>query len=448
MRSFEMRAAIVDLLVRIEQDSGYSHLLIDHEIKSRQLSTKDGALLTEIVYGVVQMRMTLDYYLNPFLQTTKKIQPWVRSLLRMSVYQMQWLDRVPDHAVIHDAVEIAKHRGHKGIQSFINGVLRNIQRKGVPDPSDIDDDIQRLSIETSHPEWLVKRWMNIYGWQMTIDMCYANNQPKPMSVRVQPLKISREQAMNELNEQGFVVRASNFSEQGMIIDEGNVFTTRLFDEGCLTIQDQSSMLVTEMLKAKPGMAVLDACSAPGGKATHTAEKMQNEGTIAAYDLHAKKAKQIKQKADQLNLTIITAGQGDARKLQSNHKPESFDRILVDAPCTGFGVIRGKPDIKYNKQEEDIGQLARIQIDILEQTAPLLKKGGLLIYSTCTVDRTENEHVVNTFLQRHSEYKVDETFVEDLPSPVRESPGQSATGLQLFPQTFSTDGFFLTRILRV
>ncbi len=295
----------------------------------------------------------------------------------MSVYQMQFLDRVPDHAIIHEAAEIAKHRGHKGIASFVNGVLRSVQRNGVPDTSKIEDDAKRLAVETSHPEWLIRRWVDMYGWRVTEDMCHANSSQKPMSVRVQPLKISRDRAMDELHELGFETRESGFSGQGIIIDKGNILKTWLFDEGYVTIQDQSSMLVTEMLQAEPGMAVLDACSAPGGKVTHTAEKMENKGSVAAYDLHAKKAKQIRQKADQLGLTIINAKQGDARKLQTEHKQESFDRILVDAPCSGFGVIRGKPDIKYNKQEKDIHQLAQIQADILEQVAPLLKKADCL-----------------------------------------------------------------------
>ncbi|SFD81765.1 16S rRNA (cytosine967-C5)-methyltransferase [Lentibacillus persicus] len=448
MKSFQLREAIVDLLVRIEQDSGYSHLLIDHEIRTRDISPKDEALMTEIVYGTIQHKLTIDYYLESFVDRKKKLKLWVRMLLRMSLYQMQFLDKVPDHAIIHEAVEIAKHRGHKGIASLVNGVLRSVQRKGVPDTAKIKDDTKRLAIETSHPEWLVKRWKNMYGFQLTRSMCYANLERKPLSVRVQPLKISREAIMEELAELGFETRKSDFSEQGVIVDEGNILHTRLFEEGYVTIQDQSSMLVTEMLNADSGMTVLDACSAPGGKVTHTAEKMRDEGTIVAYDLHAKKAKQIQKKADQLDLTIINAKAADARELQELHDKETFDRILIDAPCSGFGVIRGKPDIKYNKQEEDIEHLAKIQAEILNSVAPLLKKDGLLIYSTCTVDKMENEDLVKRFLANNPEFQVDNTFFEELPDKVQTSPGVSEIGLQLFPHSFSTDGFFLTRLKRV
>ncbi|MFC4557063.1 16S rRNA (cytosine(967)-C(5))-methyltransferase RsmB [Virgibacillus kekensis] len=447
MSNYQVREAIVDLLVRIEQDSGYSHLLIDHEIKSRKIPPRDEALLTEIVYGTIQRKMTLDYYLDSFVDKKKKIKPWVRMLLRMSVYQMVFLDKIPDHAIIHEAVEIGKHKGHKGIASFVNGVLRSIQRKGIPDTSAIESESKRISIETSHPEWMVKRWISMYGVEVTHDMCQANLERKVSSVRVQPLKITRKDVMDELNSLGFETRPSEFSDQGIIIDKGNVLKTRLFAEGYLSIQDQSSMLVAEMLDVEPEMAVLDACSAPGGKVTHIAEKMQDKGTIQAYDLHKKKAKLIDRKAELLNLSIIDAAEGDARKLQERHQPESFDRILVDAPCSGLGVIRGKPDIKYNKDEEDIERLAKIQLDILNHVAPLLKTNGLLVYSTCTVDKEENNEVVKAFLNSNPDFSLDESFMEELPESIKKSPGVTEAGVQLFPQTFYTDGFFLTRFIK-
>ncbi|WP_174613220.1 16S rRNA (cytosine(967)-C(5))-methyltransferase RsmB [Virgibacillus ihumii] len=444
MKKYKLREAIIDLLLRIDRDSGYSHLLIDHEIKSRNLSQRDGALLTEIVYGTVQRKLTLDYYLNAFVDNKKKIQPWVQMLLRMSVYQLEFLDRVPDHAVINEAVEIGKERGHKGIASFVNGVLRSIQRKGVPDMAELESRSKRLSIKTSHPEWLVNRWIKMYGYENTTSMCVANLERKPLSVRIQPLKTTREAAMDELSGLGFELRPSQVSDQGIIINKGNILQTELFKGGYVTIQDQSSMLAVEMLKAEPGMEVLDACSAPGGKATHIAEKMDNQGFINAYDLHAKKVNLIKEKATMLHLSIIEANQGDARNLDKLHAQESFDRILIDAPCSGLGVIRGKPDIKYNKTEKDIEQLAQIQSAILDKVAPLLKKGGLLVYSTCTVDKRENDDVVNAFLQSHDNYQIDPGFYEDIPIVLRDTEGCTETGLQIFPHTINSDGFFVTR----
>lgn len=438
---------MLDLLLRIDEDSGFSHLVIDHEINRRKIEPKDQALLTEVVYGTIERKLTLDYYLDSFIKSKKKIDSWVRMLLRMSVYQMVYLDKVPTYAIIHESVEIAKQRGHKGIGSFVNGVLRNVQRKGVRDTQEIKDQMKKLAIETSHPKWLVKRWAKHYGFQKTKEMCEANLAINPLSVRVQPLKISRDEAMNALREEGFEVKPSTFSDQGIIIEQGNVLHSELFLNGCMTIQDQSSMLVAEMLDVEPGMKVLDACSAPGGKATHIAEKMQNKGLVNAYDLHKKKINLVNQQAKKLHISIIDAKQADARNLQHIHEHESFDRILVDAPCSGLGVIRNKPDIKYNKQVDDIHRLSNIQLDILNSVAPLLKKGGLLLYSTCTVDVAENEGVVKSFLTNHSEYHVDENFFSTLPAVLRGSEGITSYGLQLFPQTYQTDGFFLTRLIK-
>lgn len=448
MSKYLLRNTIIDLLLRIDQDSGYSHLLINNEIKAKKISPKDEGLLTEIVYGTIQRKITLDFYIDYYLNSKKKIEPWVRMLLRMSIYQMNYLDKVPDHAIFHEAVEIAKQRGHKGVASLVNGLLRNIQRNGLPNIQLINDPVKRLSVDTSHPEWLVKRWIDHYGFEVTKEMCETNLTTKSIAVRIQPLKISREDAIERLRNEGYEVSASIFSEQGLVIEKGNILKSSLFEEGLVTIQDQSSMLVGEMLDAHAGYVVLDACSAPGGKATHIAEKMENKGVIHAHDLHKKKIKLINEKANALNISIIQAEAEDARKLNERYKNETFDRILVDAPCSGLGVMRGKPDIKYNKNEKDIERLSEIQRDILTTIAPLLKIEGKLIYSTCTVDPVENEEVVKVFLAEHKNYQIDKSFFEELPLEIRNSLGKTKYGLQLFPQTFDTDGFFLTRLIRI
>lgn len=445
MDRYKLRRTMLDLLLRIEEDSGYSHLLINHEIKRNQIASKDIGLLTEVVYGTIQRKRTLDYYLTAFVK--REIDDWVRMLLRMSVYQMQYLDRVPAHAIIHEAVEIAKQKGHQGIASFVNGVLRNIQRKGVPKTAGISNKTERLAVETSHPDWLVNRWISQYGFDVTKAMCEANVERKPLAIRIQPLKIKRTDAMEELSNEGFIVHPSIFSDQGIIIEQGNVLNSRLFKEGFITIQDESSMLATEMLHVQPGMHVLDACSAPGGKVTHMAEKMQNQGSIDAYDLHENKLKLINNKANELNLSIINAKQGDARKLHAVEAKESYDRIIVDAPCSGLGVIRSKPDIKYSKSVDDINRLATIQLDILSSVAALLKPDGMLIYSTCTVDKVENEQVVQRFLEKHSDFEIDKSFFKTLPTPLQDADGLSKDGLQLFPQTYQTNGFFIARFVK-
>lgn len=448
MAKHTLRETALDILLRIERDSGYSHLLMNQYIQSRQLSLKDIALLTEIVYGTVQRQLTLDYYLKAFIQKRKKLDQWVNILLRMSVYQMVYLDRVPSYAIIDEAVQIAKHRGHKGIASFVNGVLRNMQRKGVPNITAIDDDMKRLSIETSHPIWLINRWVDHYGFERTKAMCYANLKEKPLSVRVQPLRITRTEVLDQFTDAGIEAKPSLFSKQGIIVEKGHLLDHKLFTEGYVTIQDQTSMLVSEMLNVSPGMNVLDACSAPGGKTTHIAELMNNSGFIYAHDLHKNKLKLIEAKASKLKLNNIYTKQSDARHLHTLYSNETFDRILVDAPCSGLGVIRNKPDIKYNKHVKDIERLARIQLDILTAVAPLLKKGGQFVYSTCTVDPQENERVIERFLNKQQNFQVDAEFFQQLPTHLQSDVGITSYGLQIFPQTYNTDGFFLTRLKRL
>lgn len=448
MKPSQLRRNILEVLIRVEKDSGFSHLLLNQEINAKTLSSKDEALFTQIVYGTLERKLTLDYYLKQFIDPNKKIEAWVKILLRMSLYQMIYLDKVPDHAVIHEAVEIAKKKGHRGIQGFVNGVLRSVQRNGVADLSEIGQPLERLSIETSHPLWLVEHWVNQYGFETTEAICRANLKKKPIAVRVQPLKASRDTVMQQLEKEGFDVQASELSEQGIIIRKGNILTSELFQKGLLTIQDQSSMLVGEMIKADPGMTVLDSCSAPGGKATHIAEKMQNIGMIHAHDIHKKKVKLISEKAKTLGLTIIQAEQGDARKLKSKYQEVEFDRILVDAPCSGLGVIGSKPEIKYEKSLEDIDRLHVIQLDILNSVAGLLKAGGLMIYSTCTIEKAENEQVVEEFLRMNPNFEIDRLFFNELPETLQASLGITNYGLQLFPHTHQTDGFFLSRLKKV
>ncbi|MDL4840013.1 16S rRNA (cytosine(967)-C(5))-methyltransferase RsmB [Aquibacillus rhizosphaerae] len=446
MTKYLLRNTALDILIRVGEGGGFSHLLINQAIEKKGLSDRDEALLTEIVYGTIQRKLTIDYYLSHFIKGNKKLDSWVKWLLYMSIYQMTYLDKVPDHAIIHESVEIAKKRGHKGISSMVNGVLRSLQRKGLPLFEKVTDPVQRLGIETSHPFWLVKRWVDMYGFDVTEEMCKTNLHHKPISVRVQPMKISREDAIERLQDQGFEVEISNFSNQGLIITQGNVLRSNLFYDGYVTIQDQSSMLVAEMLQLQEEMTVLDACSAPGGKATHIAEKMSNKGVVFAYDLHEKKAKLVGKKALELDLSIINAKQADSRDLASYHEESSFDRILLDAPCSGLGVLRGKPDIKYSKSEQDIEKLASIQIELLESVSSLLKKDGKLLYSTCTVDKHENDNVIEKFLASHQDFEVDSSFFDGLPEIIKKnSIGISKWGVQLFPQEFDTDGFFLTRL---
>ncbi len=440
-----VREAALDVIEKINKNQAYSNLLLNETIKKHQLSRKDTGLLTEIVYGTIQRKQTLDFYLDDFLANRKRIQTWVISLLQLSLYQMIYLDRVPDRAIIHEAVEIAKKRGHKGVSGMVNGVLRNTQRKGLRNPEEIEDVAERISIAKSHPLWLVKRWIDQLGVEATEAMCDENLLAPYVTARVNVSKTSIDQVMTDLEKEGVQAVPGSLSEDAIKVLEGKLLETSVYKRGDLTIQDESSMLVARALGIEPGQKVLDACAAPGGKSTHIAERLNGSGHVNSLDLHAHKVKLIKKQAQRLNLRAIEAETLDSRNVAERFKAKSFDRILVDAPCTGFGVLRRKPDIKWSKQEEDINRITSVQKGILEAQASLVKPGGKLVYSTCTIEEAENQEVVKQFLADHPEFKLDETLINRLPDKVAEYCDGGE--LQLLPHYFGTDGFYIACLVK-
>jgi len=435
-----VRETALELLETVEKNQSYSNLLLNSVIKKNELDPKDIGLLTELTYGTLQRRMSLDFFLQPFLNNVKKLESWVRQLLRLTIYQMVYLDKIPDRAAIFEAVEIAKNRGHKGIAGMVNGVLRSIQRQGLPSLETIIDPIERLAIETSHPVWLVKRWVEQLGFERTKEMCELNLTAPLQTARVNLTKISRVDCLTKLSEEGFQVEASPVIQEAIKCYRGNLANSTVFKEGLITIQDESSMLAAYALDVSLNEYILDACAAPGGKSTHIAEKLQNTGKVISLDLHEHKVKLISNNADRLDLTNIEAIALDSRKVQEHFGRETFDRILLDAPCSGLGVIRRKPDMKYTKKEEDIFQLAIVQKNLLKAVSPLLKKGGILVYSTCTVDLTENQHVVEDFLTENSDFEGDFSFGERMPEVIR--PIVNSYELQILPQHIGSDGFYI------
>ncbi|MFS0643542.1 16S rRNA (cytosine(967)-C(5))-methyltransferase RsmB [Siminovitchia sp. 179-K 8D1 HS] len=431
-----VREAALDILEAVDQQRSYSNLLLNSFIEKNHIKGPDTALLTEMVYGTIQRKMTLDYYLAPFIK--KKLDHWVRNLLRLSLYQLVYLDRIPDRAVIHEAVEIAKRRGHQGIAGLVNGVLRSIQRKGIPSLESIPDPAERLAIETSHPIWLVKRWISQFGFEKTKEMCKTNLQAPVQTARVNELKISREQLLDLLEKEGLIANPSPIIPISVRAVKGNLARSEYYKRGYFTIQDESSMLAAYALDVSPQQKVLDACAAPGGKTAHIAERLENTGEVIALDLHEHKVKLIKEQANRLGLQNITVQVLDSRQANKFFPEQSFDRVLVDAPCSGLGVLRRKPDIKYAKTVEDIYSLKKVQINILHATAKLVKKGGVLVYSTCTVDREENVDSAEKFLEDHPDF---EPYPLKLPRPI--SALANGYYVQIMPQDFGSDGFFIS-----
>ncbi|MGJ7922445.1 16S rRNA (cytosine(967)-C(5))-methyltransferase RsmB [Neobacillus sp. LXY-4] len=435
-----VRETAVELLEAIDKNQAYSNLLLNKTIEKNHLDKIDVGLLTELTYGTLQRKMTLDFYLEPFLKNNKKLESWVINLLRITLYQMIYLDKIPDRAAIFEAVEIAKKRGHKGISGLVNGVLRNIQRSGLRDLKEINDPVERLAIETSHPLWLVKRWVDQLGFTRATDMCEMNLTAPLQTARVNLTKISREECISRLEEEGFAVEKSPIIPEAIKALRGNLASSKAFKEGLLTIQDESSMLVAYALGIQSNEKVLDACAAPGGKTTHIAERLNATGSVYSLDLHEHKVKLIKENAARLGLNNIDAKALDSRKVQEQFESETFDKILLDAPCSGLGVMRRKPDMKYTKKEEDLGRLQEIQTNLLKSVAPLLKKDGILVYSTCTIDKEENQQVVENFLKEYPEFSGDITLSDRMPEAVRALV--NGFSLQILPQDFGSDGFYI------
>lgn len=438
------RLLAVETLSRVTGQGGYSNLTLDHVINSHKLTPRDAGLLTNIVYGVIQHQLTLDFYLAPFIKG-RKLDNWIRCLLDTAVYQLQYLDKVPARAVFFDSTEIAKKLGHQGIAKFVTGVLRNAQRTGFPDPAAIADPVKRLSIESSTPVWLVEKLTAQLGEPKTRAILNVINVPAHASLRVNTTKITPAALLASLKPEFPDLKESPLTPIGLIAPSGHLAGTSAFVKGEYTMQDESSMLVAPSLDIQPGDVVLDACAAPGGKTTHIAQYLDPKqgGQVTALDLHANKVRLINKNAKRLGLKDrIHAQVLDARKVATTFSANSFDKILVDAPCSGLGLIRRKPEIKYTKTPEDPAHLQQIQLAILNSVAPTLKIGGRLTYSTCTMVKEENQDVVAQFLAAHPEFE--QVSVPTL-KPLHKA--HNAPALQLFPDDYDTDGFFIASLIR-
>ncbi|GAA3407055.1 16S rRNA (cytosine(967)-C(5))-methyltransferase RsmB [Paenibacillus hodogayensis] len=441
------RELALAVLTRVETGQAYSNLLLNQMLQKHGLSKSDAGLATELVYGTIQRRNTLDYWLEAFVaKGLAKLEPWVRNLLRLSVYQLRYLDRIPEHAAVNEAVSIAKRDGHAGISGMVNGVLRNvIRRKDELTIPDSLDPVSRISLETSHPAWLVKQWAERFGVETAERICRSNNEPPHASVRVNTLRLTRGELLERMEQAGMRARESVLAAEGVVVESGgNMALTPWYAAGELSVQDESSMLVAAMVDPQPGMSVLDCCAAPGGKTAHLAELMNDNGRIVACDLHEHKRELIAAQSDRLGLRCVETRTLDARHLPETFAGTVFDRILLDAPCTGLGVIRRKPDIKWTKTAQDSIDIAGLQAELLDKAADLLAPDGVLVYSTCTISAEENERVVERFLLAHPAFSL-----EQPPEPLRSSLPEGTIAengaVTVLPHRFGSDGFFIARL---
>ena len=430
---------LTDILI----DGAYSNHALSEQIEKNELTVQDKNFMTELVYGTLQHEQLLNFYVTPFFNG--KVKAWVRILIQMTLYQMLFLDSVPEHAAISEAVKIAKKRGGQFNGKLVNAILREMTRTPLPSLDTIKDEADRLAVETSHPLWLIKLWSKQFGWEKTIQMARANNERVNVTIRVNGVRGTREELKQKLESEGITCEYGNLSQDALVILKGNVIKTKAFEQGWFYVQDESSMLVARALKPKHHSKVLDTCSAPGGKTTHVAELMRQTGTVYAHDVYEHKIKLIEDNVKRLGLTNVVATLQDATTLNERYESDSFDAVLVDAPCSGLGILRRHPEVKITKQPSDLDEIMMIQKKILNTVAPLVKVGGTLVYSTCTVNRKENDKMVEQFLAQHPEYELDATLVNRLPEVLHE---QTKKGMvQLFPGDYQTDGFFIACLKR-
>lgn len=435
------RQLAVETLVKTSTGS-YSNLQINAVIQSTSMNDADKALFTNIVYGVIQHRLTLAYQLRPFLREPKNTEPWVKELLYTAMYQQTYLDRVPKRAIFDETIKIAKTMGHDGTRRFVTGILHQMDRKGTPSVDAIKDEVERLSITYSVPTWLVVMLQEQLGKPKAKAILQSLNKAPKQSVRANTSKISKSALIAKLKAAGFDVHQSAVAEEGLIIENGQIVHSPFFAAGLLTIQDESAMLPVEAMTLKADDMVLDACSAPGGKTTQIATRLTT-GKVFALDIHKNKLKTVMKNATRLGVNQkIDTFELDARKVDEKFPDQLFDQILVDAPCSGLGLLRRKPEIRYDKTPADIDHLSDIQLQILEAVAPKVKTGGMITYSTCTIVDQENQDVIDQFIQKHPNFEVAFT-----PTDLQLHSQRSEKELKIYPDDYGSDGFFVSSLVR-
>ncbi|KRL83714.1 16S rRNA (cytosine(967)-C(5))-methyltransferase RsmB [Ligilactobacillus apodemi] len=436
------RYLAVELLERVEKSGAYSNLALNQAITSNDLSKRDAHLLTNIVYGVIQHKLTLEYYLVPFIKNPQKLQNWVKQLLLTALYQQLYLDNIPKRAVFNETIEIAKVKGHAGIRKFVTGVLHAIDRKGLPKIEQINDPLERLSVKTSTPLWLVKQLVKELGEKKASSILSSINQAPKQTIRINTKLETKEQVIESLAKEQIVATPSLVTPLALQIESGFIPTSETFKAGKVIVQDESAMLAVESMNIAPNDKVLDACAAPGGKTTQIAANL-TDGMVYGLDIHKHKVKLIQENAKRAQVqTQVQAKQLDARKVSEVFEKESFDKILVDAPCSGIGLMRRKPEVKYEKQLADSKNLHRIQVEILNAVAPHLKVGGILTYSTCTILDEENQQTVTEFLQQHPEFEQVKTQ-----TAANLKPERKELGLAIYPDDYLSDGFYIATLVK-
>lgn len=441
------RRAAYDALLRLLGSDLHADDLIDQELSRNQLQGPDRGLFTELVFGVLRRQGTLDHYLSQLVQQPiNRLELPVLLLLRLGLYQLRYLDRVPSHAAVHETVELAKEILPRA-SGLINGVLRNYLRKQesltLPDPA--LQPTAWLSAAYSVPPWLAEQWLQQFSQNEAAGLAAASAEIPVLTLRTNTLKTTRADLLRLFTEAGIAVEPTCFSPVGIhLLDRCTVTSLPGFAEGLFMVQDEASQIAVYLLEPQPDEQILDMCAAPGGKATHLAQQMADRGQLLATDLNARRIRRIQESADRLGITCIQPITGDA--LVADYlQGRQFDRILLDAPCSGLGVIRRNPEAKWRLTPAELTRCAARQRLLIEAAAGLLKPGGILVYATCSTAVEEDEAVVADFISRHPDFMVEngaQRFPDwaDLFAP--------SGYLRVWPHRHGCDGFFAARLKRI
>ena len=443
------RETALNILFKVCEQGAFANIALEKQLRSSNLSLEDRNLITEMVNGTIRMRKHLDWVLALFIKgDLNKQNPWLRNILRLSTYQLLFMDKIAEYACVDDAVELTRKKAGPGLTSVTNGVLRNIirNRDNISFPQ---ESIADLCNYYSHPEWMGELFISQFGRKTTKDLFMYNNKRPGLVIRTNCLKISRSELLDKLRQEGVICHATENTPWGIMIESLPVSLDKLnsFQRGEFYIQNEASMLAAAIINAQDNEQVFDLCSGIGGKTTHLGEWMQNQGQIFAFDIYSQKLALLKENCQRLGITNVKTMVADVLQLETDLKA---DKVLLDVPCSGLGVLNRRSDSRWNKKTDDIFELRQIQFAMLSKAATIVNVGGYLLYSTCTIINEENTHVIETFLEQNEEYTLEGFRSQISFFPLDEiDTAQAQQGmLTIIPGKYDTDGMFYALLRRI
>ena len=448
------REVALKTLYKIDKDEAYSNISLNEMINKNKsiLNKKDIGLISEIVYGVTTWRLTLDEIIKKHSKIRiKKISTWILNILRMSIYQIIFLDKIPKSAAVNEGVNLAKRYGNKGSIGFVNAILRNINEDDYKELFNEKDELERISKTTSMPKWIIQE-LKEEGLDNNkiLDICKNSNIRPKISIRVNNLKTTKEELKEILNKEGIESKDGILKDFLVLERASGLENLESFKNGLFTVQDEAAGLTALILNPKQDEKILDACSSPGGKTTYLAEIMEDKGKIDAWDVHEHRTKLVDENAKRLGIKIIETKVEDASIYKEEYK-NKFDKILLDVPCLGIGVLKRKPDIKWQKKKEDIEEISELQFNILNTCSKYLKEGGELIYSTCSIFKKENRDIILKFLNENENsnfeiVKINNILEEKVEKKFFLNYLVDDKFLEVY-QNNNTDGFFICKLVK-